>query len=61
VAEQRPIENVEIGVIKEGGETIWTNVSAVPVDLPDWQVVIVTSDITSRKRAEEALRRNEIC
>ncbi len=57
VVEQRPIENVEIGVIKEDGEIIWTNVSAVPVDLPDWQVVVVTSDITSRKRAEEALRR----
>lgn len=57
VTEQRTIENVEIGVIKEDGEIIWTNVSAVPVDLPDWQVVVVTSDITRRKSTEEALRR----
>lgn len=57
IAEQRTIENVEIGVVREDGEIVWTNVSAVPVDLPDWQVVVVTSDITGRKLAEEALRR----
>ncbi|MCJ7588558.1 MAG: PAS domain S-box protein, partial [Candidatus Aminicenantes bacterium] len=58
--EQRAIHNVETGAMKENGTIIWTSVSAVPVPFPDWKVVIVTSDITERKRAEEELRRNEI-
>jgi PAS domain S-box-containing protein len=50
------VYNVETGVVKESGETIWTNVSAIPVDLPDWKTVIVTSDITERKLLETSLR-----
>jgi signal transduction histidine kinase len=56
--EQRPVHNVEIGVVKEDGNVIWTNVSAVPVAFTDWKVVVVTSDITERKRAEEALKKS---
>ena len=51
------IRNVETGVVKEDGSVIWTNVSAVPVDFPDWKIVVVTSDITERKRAEEEIRK----
>jgi len=54
--EQRDVHNVETGVVKEDGSVIWTSVSAVPVTFPDWKVVVVTTDITQRKRAEEALR-----
>jgi PAS domain S-box-containing protein len=53
------VYNVETGVIKENGETIWTNVSAVPVNFEDWKTVIVTADITGHKRAEKALRESE--
>ncbi len=42
----------EVGVVKEDGTVIWTNVSAAPVPYPEWSVVIATSDITDRKRAE---------
>ncbi|MEJ5309120.1 MAG: PAS domain S-box protein [Anaerolineae bacterium] len=55
--EQNPVYDVEIGIAKEDGETIWTSVSAAPVSFPDWKVVITTVDITARKRAEQALRR----
>ncbi|HOU13248.1 MAG TPA: PAS domain S-box protein [Anaerolineae bacterium] len=55
--EQNPVYDVEIGIAKEDGETIWTSVSAAPVSFPDWKVVIATVDITARKRAEQALRR----
>jgi diguanylate cyclase (GGDEF)-like protein/PAS domain S-box-containing protein len=45
---------VETGVVKEDDSIIWTQVSAVPVEFPDWKVVIVTSDITERKKMEQA-------
>jgi len=50
--EKREIEGVETGVVKEDGSIIWTAVSAVPVDFPDWKVVLVTTDITERKKVE---------
>jgi PAS domain S-box-containing protein len=59
IKEQRAVYNVETGIVKEDGNIIWTNVSAVPVAFPDWKVVIVTSDITERKRSEEALKESE--
>ncbi len=57
--EKRGIDAVETGVLKEDGTIVWTEVSAVPVDFPDWKMVVVTSDISKRKRAEEDLRTNE--
>ena len=50
--EQRPILNVETGVVKENGQIVWTNVNAVPLDLPEWSIVVTTTDITLRKNAE---------
>lgn len=50
LAEKRPIYDVETGIMKEDATLIWTNVSAAP--LPDGGAVVVTSDITARKKAE---------
>jgi diguanylate cyclase (GGDEF)-like protein/PAS domain S-box-containing protein len=55
--EKREINSVETGVVKEDNSIVWTDVSAVPVDFPDWKVVMVTSDITEHKQAEMALSR----
>ncbi|MGZ7135505.1 MAG: PAS domain S-box protein, partial [Methanobacterium sp.] len=57
--EQKPIKDVEIGIIKEDNRIIWTNVNAIPLSFSDWRVLIVTSDITGRKKAEIALRESE--
>jgi PAS domain S-box-containing protein len=59
VKEQREVHNVETGIVKENGNIIWTNVSAVPVAFSDWRVVIVTSDITERKQMEQMLIQSE--
>ena len=53
------VHDVDIGVVKENGEAVWTRVSAAAVPFSDWNVVIATHDITERKRAEEALRASE--
>ena len=53
---QKPVLDVETGVITETGKTIWTSVSAVPLSINDLAAVIVTTDITQRKHAEEELR-----
>ena len=56
--EQKAIYDVELGVIIENGTTVWTSVSAAP--LPSYQgVVIVTSDISERRHAEQTLRDSE--
>ena len=56
IKERRAVRDVETGVVKEDDTVIWTNVSAVPVSFPDWKVVIVTSDITERREAQEKLK-----
>ena len=55
----KPIHAIETGIVTESGETIWTNVSAVPMNFPDWKMVITTTDITERKEADEKLRESE--
>ncbi len=47
--------NIETGVETEAGEMIWASVSAVASPLPDWSAVVIISDITKRKQAEDEL------
>lgn len=51
--------NIITGIVKEDGTTVWTNVSAVPVEFSDWKVVIVTADITEQKRIDEKIREKD--
>jgi signal transduction histidine kinase len=53
--ERRPAQE-QVGVVTEDGQVIWVEVSAVPVETADWQVVLATVDVTARKQAEQALR-----
>jgi PAS domain S-box-containing protein len=57
--ERQAVTIVENGFITETGEEVWASVSAVPVDLADWQAVIATTDITRLKHAQDALRESE--
>jgi PAS domain S-box-containing protein len=53
--EQQLVRDVEICVVLEDGERVWTSVSAVPLPSGNWRAIITTIDITDRKRAEMAL------
>ena len=53
--ERQPIRDVEICIVQQDGERIWTSVSAVPLHLGNWCVITTTIDITDQKRAEAAL------
>jgi PAS domain S-box-containing protein len=55
MAENRRINDVETGIVTENGEIIWTQVSVAPLALPDASAVVITQDITERKRAAEEL------
>ncbi len=57
--EKRQIENVEMGIVKADNEITWINVSATPLHLEKYGVVVTYGDITERKRMEDALRESE--
>ena len=52
---QEIVRAVPIGVLKEDGSTVWTEVSAAPLSSPDATCVLVTTDISERKKAETEL------
>ncbi|MFH2044177.1 MAG: PAS domain S-box protein [Pseudomonadota bacterium] len=53
--EKRLVENIEMGVIRGDGDVIWLNVTAAPIPIEPFGVIIVYNDITERKKIEEAL------
>jgi two-component system cell cycle sensor histidine kinase/response regulator CckA len=57
--ERRVVQNQEMGVRRGDGDTIWLSVSAAPIPVEGFGVAITYSDITPRKRAEEALQSAE--
>ncbi len=57
--EGRLLENVEMGVVKEGGEVTWISVTAAPLPLPGYGVAVAYGDVTERKAVDQALREYE--
>lgn len=58
IKEQKIVKDVEIGIVKEDGNTIWTRVSAAPLPFPEAACVLVTTDITEQKKIENSLRKS---
>jgi PAS domain S-box-containing protein len=54
--EKQRIENVEMGIVKAEDQINWISVTAAPLPLEGYGVVIAYNDITRRMQAEEALR-----
>jgi len=57
--ENRIVKNIEMGIVKGENEKTWINVTAAPVPVEDYGVVIVYNDITEHLKTEEALRKSE--
>jgi len=53
--ENRIIENVEMGIVKGEGVVTWINVTAVPLPLPGYGVIMTYNDITERKLMEKTI------
>jgi PAS domain S-box-containing protein len=57
--ENRLIENIEMGIGKTGAPVTWLNVTAAPLPLEGYGVVVAYGDITQRKQMETQLARSE--
>jgi two-component system sensor histidine kinase/response regulator len=57
--ENRLVANVEMGIVKAGGQVRWISVTAAPLPLEGYGVAINYSDITERKLALDALLDSE--
>ena len=53
--EARPVNDVEMGIVKGDNQITWLNVSATPVPIEGYGVAIVYGDITERKQSENEL------
>ncbi len=54
--DQQRIENVEMGVVKKNDQITWISVTAAPLPLKEYGIVITYNDITRRILVEEELR-----
>ncbi|MDM8541484.1 response regulator [Desulfococcaceae bacterium HSG9] len=55
--ENRLIGDVEMGIVKSNGEITLINVTAAPIPLEKYGVVVTYFDITDRKRSEKELKK----
>lgn len=57
--EGRKVENVEMGIVNPDKNVKWIEVTAAPIPLAEFGVVVTYSDITDRIKALEDLKRSE--
>jgi len=57
LAESRIVRDHEIGVVKSGEETAWLSVTAAPIPIEGYGVVVGYTDVTARRQAEAELAR----
>ena len=53
------VHRAEMGVVRPDGEVTWIEVTAAPLPLPGYGVVVAYGDITERLAAQAALRESE--
>ncbi|MBF0300137.1 MAG: PAS domain S-box protein [Oligoflexia bacterium] len=58
--ENHLVENIEIGLVKEEGATIWLDVSAFPIFLEGYGVMTVYKDISEQRQVKQALQDSKV-
>ncbi|WP_051327212.1 hybrid sensor histidine kinase/response regulator [Desulfatibacillum aliphaticivorans] len=53
--EKRLVKNQELGILREKGNVVWLNVTATPLPLENYGVVVAYSDISEKKQLQENL------
>jgi len=53
--ENRLVENVEMGIVKDENDITWLNVTAAPIPIENYGVAITYYDISQRKKVEQDL------
>lgn len=59
LSEGQPVIDVQMGVVKADGDVVWLSVSAMPMNLPGYGVLITYVDITEQRRNAERLEAAE--
>jgi PAS domain S-box-containing protein len=59
IREQNIILNYEIKVVSEDGSEIWLNISASPLQAQSGTCIVITTDITTKKKLEKDLQQSE--
>lgn len=59
LAGEDTVLNVESGFQRSNGEMTWLDVSAVACPFTDWSAIVVTSDVTARRNADNAVKASE--
>lgn len=57
--EKHRVDNVEMGIVKEDNQVTWITVTAAPIPLEGYGVLVAYHDITEQKHAEQARKRSE--
>ncbi len=52
----QPVSQVEMGIVNPAGETVWVEVSAASLPVPGLSAVVVSVDLTERRRIQAALQ-----
>ena len=47
------VEPMKTGMVKKEGQIGWTEMSAMPVALPGWKVIVVILNLSEQPGAEE--------
>jgi PAS domain S-box-containing protein len=59
LSEQRPVEGIEMGLVRPDGGVSWLSMSAAPLPLEGYGVVVTYGDVSRRREAEAAVARSE--
>lgn len=54
--ERRRVANTEVGVVRDGSDPVWLNVTAAPIPLDGYGIALTYIDVSDRKRAENDLK-----